>query len=210
MHDQEIVHGGLRGVRFEPHCCYPSHSSHSPKANILINNDGHACLSGLGLLTIPSDQRIATPLDAMGDAVQWMSPELIAPRKFSLENRATKESDCYALGMVIYEVLSEQVPFAPREGTAIISDVVGGERPGRPQGREGARFTDGLWQMLEGCWKHQPGDRPILGVVLACLQDDGKLTVRPRQGGPKGGLVSKAFRNTLKAFNVIAGKPHGP
>ena len=49
-----------------------------------------------------------------GGTIGWMSPELLDPGRFNLtEGRRTKESDCYALGMVIYEVLSGQAPFAP-------------------------------------------------------------------------------------------------
>ena len=33
-----------------------------------------------------------------------MSPELLDPPLFSSNGRPTRESDCYALGMVIYEV----------------------------------------------------------------------------------------------------------
>ena len=37
-----------------------------------------------------------------------MSPELLDPERFGIPqsegNRPTKQSDCYALGMVIYEV----------------------------------------------------------------------------------------------------------
>ena len=34
----------------------------------------------------------------------WMSPELLDPLRFDSKGRPTRESDCYALGMVIYEV----------------------------------------------------------------------------------------------------------
>ena len=34
-----------------------------------------------------------------------MSPELLCPEQFKLDdNRPTTQSDCYALGMVVYEV----------------------------------------------------------------------------------------------------------
>ena len=37
-----------------------------------------------------------------------MSPELLDPERFEMpkseDNRPTRQSDCYALGMVIYEV----------------------------------------------------------------------------------------------------------
>jgi len=102
--------------------------------------------------------------------------------------------------MVIYEVLSEQVPFAPIEGTAVISKIVGGERPVKPQGRGGTRFTEGLWRMLEECWKAQPDDRPSLDIVLGCLQDGGKPSARPR---------SRTVTFLHKALNFTTGKSHG-
>lgn len=35
---------------------------------------------------------------------RWMSPELLDPKRFNSDGRLTRELDCYALGMVIYEV----------------------------------------------------------------------------------------------------------
>lgn len=57
----------------------------------------------------------------------------------------TKQSDRYAPGMVIYEVLSCQVPFAPFGHHVTIRKVV---RLQRPRGVEGAWFTDDMWQSL--------------------------------------------------------------
>ena len=39
-----------------------------------------------------------------GGTLCWMSPELLDPTYFGSEGNPTYESDCYALGMVIYEV----------------------------------------------------------------------------------------------------------
>ena len=86
------------------------------------------------------------------------------------DTRLTKQSDCYALGMVIYEVLSGQVPFAPFHCYAVILMVTSGERPRRPDGLEGALFTDDLWRTLNRCWATQPQCRPGVGVVLECLE----------------------------------------
>ena len=42
-----------------------------------------------------------------GGTTRWMSPELLYPEKFGgSDGRPTKQSDCYALGMVVYEVLT--------------------------------------------------------------------------------------------------------
>ena len=101
-----------------------------------------------------------------------MSPERLFPEDSGLkDNRPTKESDCYALGMVIYEVLSGRVPFPQCNDVIVVTKVLKGEHPGKPQGEERAWFTVGLWGVLERCWKSQPQDRPNLNTVLLCLQD---------------------------------------
>ena len=102
-----------------------------------------------------------------------MSPELLDPEGFSSEgNNPTKQSDCYALGMVIYEVLSGQAPFAPHEGAFVVRMVLKGGRPKRPQGDSAKLFTDVIWEILESCWKPQPGDRPSVEAVLRGLDKD--------------------------------------
>ena len=100
-----------------------------------------------------------------------MSPELLDPDRFSLrDGRPTKRSDCYALGMVILEVLSGKPPFQNYNGMTVMRKIVEGERPGRPEGEEGVWFTADLWEMLEQCWSLQPERRPTIEDVLRCLR----------------------------------------
>ena len=100
-----------------------------------------------------------------------MSPELFCPDQASMrDTRLTKQSDCYALGMVIYEVLSGRAPFAPFHCYAVILMVTLGERPRRPDGPERAWFTHDLWQTLNWCWATEPQSRPGVGAVLECLE----------------------------------------
>ena len=69
-----------------------------------------------------------------------MSPELIDPQRFGFKNsRPTKHSDCYALGMVIYETLSGRLPFYQHVDLTVFVKVLAGERPPR-----GVEFTSSL------------------------------------------------------------------
>jgi len=98
-----------------------------------------------------------------------MSPELFDPE--TKDQCPTKYSDCYALGMVIYEVLSGHVPFYQFPTQAIPGKVFRGDRPERPQGAEGVWFTDEVWEVLGFCWAPQPEDRPSIEDVLQCLDE---------------------------------------
>jgi len=161
----------LKGYVSKPSSGNPAHGLPSSQINILINNQGHACLAGFSLLTIVSDQSSPISSSPGSGTLQWMSPELLDPDRFGLKsNNATKESDCYALGMLAYEVLSGQTPFAPATVPVVVWMVLEGKRPGRPQGEGGKLFTDAIWGVLNLCWKHQPSERPSVEAVLLCLE----------------------------------------
>jgi serine/threonine protein kinase len=138
------------------------------KANILVDEAGHACLTDFGLLTILSDPTngLSSSSCVQGGTFRWMSPELIDPGESGLEkSRPTMASDCYALGMVIYETVSGNIPFHENRDVAIFAKVARGERPTR-----GTEFPDRLWKMMESCWAPEAKDRPSIEDVLQCLQ----------------------------------------
>ena len=125
IHDLHVVHGDLKGVRmFLTRNVSVLTSLPYPQANILINGDRRACIADFGLSTVTG---IATHAAAAamasraslmsnetlmsftgGGTRRWMSPELLYPERFGVleseGDRPTRQSDCYALGMVIYEV----------------------------------------------------------------------------------------------------------
>ena len=159
----------------------------------MINDGGHACLADFSLLTLAPDESTTMITCVEGGTIPWMSPELLNPIRFGLtESRPTKESDCYALGMVIYEVLSGQVPFAlvQRQAPAAMK-VIDGERPERPRGEEGKLITDAIWEVLEHCWKDQPSDRPTVEAVLQSL--GGVPSRTPQHNGLQNPLPSTFF-----------------
>jgi len=100
-----------------------------------------------------------------------MGPELLDPDQFGFKDALpTKKSDCYALGMVMYEVLSGKAPFTPDGVIIVMRKVTSGGRPERPQGVEGVWFTDSVWDTLQMCWAHKPEERPTVETVLERLK----------------------------------------
>jgi serine/threonine protein kinase len=164
-----MVHGDIKGVRFfdRPNSSHVLRSIPT-QANILIDEVGNARLADFGLLKIISDPAnlLSSGSDSQSGTVRWMSPELIAPEDFGFEkSRHTKSSDCYALGMVVYETISGKLPFHKDTDFSVTLKVVRGERP-----RRGTGFAESLWNMMEFCWKPHPDDRPSIKDVLRCLE----------------------------------------
>ena len=161
----------------EGYVCEPcnhslAHNLPSPKENILVNHNGRACLAGFVLLTIVAEKEAITPWVRGRGAIPWTSPELLSSKTGThLDYRPTMESDCYALGMVIYEVLSGQAPFSSYQSLwGVARKVLDGDRPKKPEGGRGAWFTTEIWTMLEFCWKPRPADRPSSRDILWGLE----------------------------------------
>ena len=178
-----MIHGDLKGVWFRTFAITLPSDVPFTKANIVIDKDGNARLADFGLLTIVSDstqpETTTTTTSESAGTVRWMSPELLDPEGFGFKNgRPTKESDCYALGMVILEVLSGRVPFPCCNSLAVMKKIVEGEHPDRPQGPEAVWFTDALWGMLKQCWSPNPKLRPTVEIVAERL-NQGSATWEP-------------------------------
>jgi len=85
-----MVHGDLKG------------------ANILIDDQGRACLSDFGLATVVYDKdtvNLMTTGSIAHGSTRWMAPELLSPEENGLlRSRPSRRSDIYSLSMVMWEV----------------------------------------------------------------------------------------------------------
>lgn len=79
----------------------------SGQANILVDDQSMPRIADFGLMSIMKDtDALDTHTSAGGIGTpRWSAPELLDPPVFGFKScQPSKESDCYSLGMTIYEV----------------------------------------------------------------------------------------------------------
>jgi len=127
---------------------------------------------------------------------RWMSPELLDPPRFGSNGRPTRESDCYALGMTIYEVsgahftrqslvypsqvLTGRRPFHNLLAYTPVPTVLGGGRPERPREAESLGFSHTLWELVQWCWSASSSTRPTAQQLLDYLSPASLAWVPPQ------------------------------
>ena len=120
-----------------------------------------------------------------GGTLEWMSPELLDSLRPGCTIRSTRESDCYALGMVIYEVsclsLSQQTfidpsqvltgrrPFHGQSALQVMLAVATGGHPVKPLHATSLGFSDELWALVQSCWSRLGSERPTAQGLLDYL-----------------------------------------
>ena len=113
--------------------------------NILLDKDLLPRLADFGIARyIDTDtvtMRLGTP--------QWMAPEM-----FNGDGYGPKV-DVYSFGMLLYELLTNSLPWTERDATVVMMHVIEGERPKLP-----GDAPKPLARLIEMCWDKNPKRRP--------------------------------------------------
>ncbi|KAJ7113408.1 kinase-like domain-containing protein, partial [Mycena epipterygia] len=136
LHANYVVHGDLKAL------------------NILVTPSRRACIADFGLSSITDAMTVRfnhSTVSARGGTARYQSPELFRGE------RAHFGSDVYAFACVCYEILTGKVPFHefPNDMT-VMFQVLDGKRPSQPCSCSGTTAFDGLWELLQDCWKGRP------------------------------------------------------
>ncbi|KAL5638310.1 hypothetical protein ACGC1H_005108 [Rhizoctonia solani] len=150
LHGLGILHGDLKG------------------ANILIKDDCTACLSDLGLARACHE---ATTTNMRGNgSTRYMSPEILLTDdeagacKIPIK---TLESDIFAFGLVIRELLGNEIPYAEIQSIPhVIRLIASGSRPSRPKNAIANEWLcDKIWEIVEATLANNPKLRPTAPEV---------------------------------------------
>ena len=136
-------------------------------SNVLVGDDGRACIADLGLAAAVGDPR----------APRGGSPFSMSPQQLAGESPAVAD-DVYGFGVLAYEVLTGYPPFYPDPAP----ERVRVEAPARMTTRAG--LPEALERLVMQCLAKQPGDRPpdLLAVAVQ-LRSIGASAPEPRPPG---------------------------
>jgi eukaryotic-like serine/threonine-protein kinase len=139
-------------------------------SNVLLDGEGAAALTDFGLARSADSTRLTAEGQLLGTP-HYLAPELIEG------NEATRASDVYALGCVLYECLAGEPPFAGR-GLAEIGFAHLTEAPPDPRTRR-PELPEGAVHALLAALEKDPGARPTTGTALARMLKAGRSASSP-------------------------------
>ena len=124
--------------------------------NILIDREGGVKLADFGLARVQSDVTGSLTLEReLAGTVPYLAPEVVRGE------RATKQSDIYALGAVLYELAVGAPPFEGANHYELIRKVGDGERShSAPLHELAPGFPPDFHSLVESMLAGDPEDRP--------------------------------------------------
>jgi serine/threonine protein kinase len=138
-------------------------------SNVLLDGEGIAALADFGLARSADSTRLTADGQLLGTP-HYLAPELIEGQD------ATRESDVYALGCVLYECVVGEPPFAGRSiaeiGFAHLAEAPPDPRERRPE------LSDGTVQALLAALEKDPAARPTSATALARMLHVGSARAR--------------------------------
>ena len=142
FHDMGRVHGHL--------------TSH----NVLIDCHFNAIVTDLGLDHLKKYCGITT---GYINKSAWTSPQLLGEGG-DVVTKASKSDDIYSFGIVLWEIITGEVPFPSISLKQLKIMITEGFRPGIP------RETDkDIAELLKSCWNIEPSSRPSFDLIFNTL-----------------------------------------
>ncbi|KAF5725815.1 hypothetical protein HS088_TW23G00544 [Tripterygium wilfordii] len=140
LHEKNIVHFDLK--------------SH----NFLVNmRDPQRPVCKIGDLGLSKIKQRTLVSGGVRGTIPWMAPELLN----SKNNKVTEKVDVYSFGIVMWELLTGEEPYANFRSEEIIAGIIKGTlRPEIPC------WCDPAWRsLMERCWSLDPNSRPPFSEI---------------------------------------------
>ncbi|KAF8602236.1 WD40 repeat-like protein [Ceratobasidium sp. AG-I] len=135
-------------------------------ANILVSNDSVVKINDFDYSLLANSSLIFSETKAGGGTVRWMAPELLVPQDGE-EDQRNEQTDVYALGMTMLEIISGRMPFSYyKTEPMVIGALTKSEHPRRPDElSEQNELADRMWALLLTSWDYDPTNRPTASSI---------------------------------------------
>ncbi|XP_021962645.1 raf homolog serine/threonine-protein kinase Raf isoform X2 [Folsomia candida] len=136
--------------------------------NIFLHDDLTVKIGDFGLATVKTKWSGSHQQQQPTGSILWMAPEVI---RMQDSNPYTFQSDVYAFGIVLFELLSGQLPYSSINNRDQILFMVGRGflRPDLTQMRPDT--PNALKRLLEDCIKFIRDERPLFRQILTSLEN---------------------------------------
>ena len=154
-------------------------------ANLLIDEHGTVKIADFGVARLLDTEGVMT---AETGTYRWMAPEIIEHKPYD------QQADVYSFGIVLWELLTCQVPYSDRTPLqAAVGVVQNGLRPNIPPSTP-ADLAD----IMRLCWQREPSVRPSFETLKKKFEDmyEKALQESPKRDAKKGGLFGRLGRGT--------------
>ncbi|KAI5074434.1 hypothetical protein GOP47_0010395 [Adiantum capillus-veneris] len=144
LHSKRIVHFDLKSE------------------NLLVNmRDAHRPICKVGDFGLSKVKHQTLVSGGVRGTLPWMAPELL-----NTKGLVTEKVDVYSFGIVMWELLTGEEPYANMHCGTIIGGIVNDNlRPAIPS------WCDPSWRdLMERCWSGNPADRPDFLTVASELR----------------------------------------
>ena len=152
-----MLQDAARGMTYLHTCSPPIIHRDLKSHNLLVDEFWRCKVADFGLSTVAAERNATMP--AAGTPC-WAAPEVLG------HMRCTTKADVYSYGIVLWECLTRQDPFAGLPAFKVMAVVSEGGRPPIP-----AWCPYSYAQLMRRCWKQAPDARPEFSEIIPALKD---------------------------------------
>lgn len=170
LHSRNVIHRDLK----------PS--------NIMLTGSNRAKIADFGMSVANTGQE----LTAETGTYRYMAPEVIRHESYS------SNADVYSFGIVLWQLVSREIPFANLTPIQAAFSVAQGQRPEMP-----LSAPDRIREIIAACWDHDSHKRPSFTYIAMALADYARSAFTPANVGAQTLLIANEMLATVEGNATI-------
>ncbi|XP_067907176.1 serine/threonine-protein kinase B-raf isoform X2 [Heterodontus francisci] len=135
--------------------------------NIFLHEDLTVKIGDFGLATVKSRWSGSHQFEQLSGSILWMAPEVI---RMQDKNPYSFQSDVYAFGVVLYELMSGQLPYSNINNRDQIIFMVGRGYLTPDLSKVRSNCPKAMKRLMADCLKKKRDERPLFPQILASIE----------------------------------------